>query len=92
MFVLLASNSDFKSKLECWQGNGPSVSKLDATSMIQRMFEICVDMLKCFHKIQYVDVDLLTDEDHKQLKEIAKEKAAEIIVEIFGKKSVVSLN
>ena len=60
--------------------------------MIRWMFDICMDMLKCLHKIEYVDVDLLTDEEHKQLRDIAEKKAEEITNKIFGNKSSVSLS
>ena len=68
--MLLAGECDFKSKLECWSKfqNGYTVLKDDVTKMIRQTFEICIDMLKCFHKIRYEDVDLLTDEDYSNLK------------------------
>ena len=47
------------------------------------MFEICISMLKCFHKSQYVDVDLLSDKEYTTLKDTAKSKAEEITGKIF---------
>ena len=47
------------------------------------MFEICIDMLNCFHKCHYVAVDLLSKEDYKKLMTAAKSKAEEITDKIF---------
>ena len=52
------------------------------------MFEICIDMLNCFHKCHYVTVGLLSDEDYTKLKTAAKSKAKEITDKIFKDESI----
>ena len=47
------------------------------------MFEICIDMLNCFHKCHYVTVGLLSEEDYTKLKTAAATKAKEITDKIF---------
>ena len=49
LFVLMASKADSKDLLECWSqdfSRHNDVRRDKATSMIRRMFEICIDILK----------------------------------------------
>ena len=81
----MASKSDYKEKLDCWSKykNGDTVHKIHATQMIRYMFEISIGILKYLNKIQYIAVDLLTDEDYKKLIGTAEEKAKDITDQIF---------
>ena len=48
-----------------------TIEKKRITSEIMWMFEICIDMLNCFHKCHYGAVGLLSDEDYTKLKTAA---------------------
>ena len=71
LFVLLASKADHKGIIECIASMYVFLKDI-ITDNIKCMFEICIDMLNCFNKIQYVAVDLLSDNDYTKLKLAAK--------------------
>ena len=75
LFMLLASKSE--SKDFEWLSR-KIVYKTVTTTEIQKMFEICIGMLKSLHKTRHVGVELLTDQDYKILKKLAESKAKDI--------------
>ena len=71
LFVPLAGKADHKGIIECIALRN-SFRKSIITNKIKCIFEICIDILNCFHRIQYVAVDLLSEKDYSKLKLAAK--------------------
>ena len=85
LFLLLASDCDFKTKLECWASEleGDSVPKKTAQTFLADVFNLSLDLLQHLQKINIVDAKSSSDWTFKDLRKFAEKKAEEVVNIIF---------